>query len=140
MTCRPATEQDLAAILVFDHLAQADKDGRREFIAAAIQAGEAYVALVEDRIAGYAVLNYGFYGHGLIDMLYTNEQYRRQGVGRHLVQHLENCCTKEKLFTSTNQSNLAMQGLVNSLGYLVSGIIYNLDENDPELIYYKQLR
>lgn len=139
MKCRKATKEDLATILAFDHLAQADKEGRREFIADAIQTGEAYVALVGDGIAGYAVLNYGFYGNGLIDMLYTKEQYRRQGVGRHLVQHLESCCTKEKLFTSTNQSNFAMQSLVGKLGYQVSGMIYNLDDNDPELIFFKRL-
>lgn len=139
MKCRQAKTQDLAAILAFDHLAQADKEGRRAFIAESIEAGEAYVAVMGDDVVGYAVLNYGFYGHGLIDMLYTKEQFRQQGVGRKLVKHLERACTKEKLFTSTNQSNLAMQGLLGKLKYQVSGIIYNLDENDPELIFFKRL-
>jgi hypothetical protein len=33
-----------------------------------------------------------------------------------------------------------MQSLLAKLGYVPSGIIYNLDEGDPELVYFKQLR
>jgi hypothetical protein len=32
-----------------------------------------------------------------------------------------------------------MQKLLNKLGYIESGIIYNLDEDDPEIIYFKKL-
>ena len=44
-----------------------------------------------------------------------------------------------KLFTSTNQSNLGMQALLVRLGYEPSGIVHNLDEDDPELIYVKRI-
>ena len=33
-----------------------------------------------------------------------------------------------------------MQGLLARLGYLRSGIIENLDESDPELVYVKFLK
>jgi hypothetical protein len=45
----------------------------------------------------------------------------------------------EKLFTSTNLSNLPMQGIMSKLGYRPSGVIENLDPGDPELIYFKRL-
>jgi hypothetical protein len=35
------------------------------------------------------------------------------------------------LFASTNESNVPMQALLDSLGYVQSGIINNLDPGDP---------
>jgi hypothetical protein len=33
-----------------------------------------------------------------------------------------------------------MQSLCQSLGFVPSGVIHNLDDDDPELIYFKRLR
>ena len=44
-----------------------------------------------------------------------------------------------KLFTSTNRSNAPMQSLLAKLGYRPSGVIENLDEGDPELVYMKHV-
>lgn len=41
----------------------------------------------------------------------------------------------QKIFTSTNQSNTATQQLLIKAGFIPSGYIENLDDNDPELIY-----
>lgn len=43
-----------------------------------------------------------------------------------------------KVFSSTNQSNKRMQQLFHNLGFVKSGVIDNLDEGDPEIIYMKQ--
>ena len=32
-----------------------------------------------------------------------------------------------------------MQSLLNRAGYALSGVIHNLDEGDPEVVYFKQL-
>jgi len=40
-----------------------------------------------------------------------------------------------KLFTSTNLSNQPMQRLLARLGWRSVGIVYGLDEGDPELFY-----
>jgi hypothetical protein len=52
---------------------------------------------------------------------------------------IEATCKEQKVFTSTNESNKAMQALLSQLNYKRSGIIENLDEGDPELIYFKEL-
>ena len=48
-------------------------------------------------------------------------------------------CRTPKLFTSINLSNLGMQSLLAKSGYELSGVIHNLDEGDPELVYLKRL-
>ncbi|MCL0075773.1 GNAT family N-acetyltransferase [Dehalococcoidia bacterium] len=73
-------------------------------------------------------------------MLYIHPEYRGKGIGSKLVRHVESLCKTEKLFTSTNQSNLPMQGLLNKLGYVPSSFIDNLDEGDPEVVYSKRIK
>ena len=73
-------------------------------------------------------------------MLYVQQDWRRQGVGQILLGYLEKVCHTHKLFTSTNLSNLPMQRLLAKLNYRLSGVIHDLDEGDPELVYVKYLR
>lgn len=135
---RIATSMDADAIIVLDHIAKTDKK-RVEFIYNQIESSSCYIALKEEKLVAYAVLNYKFYDNGWIELLYVHPKYRRQGIGSALVSYLFKVCSTEKLFTSTNQSNLPMQQLVATLGFSRSGIIENLDEGDPELIYLKLL-
>ena len=41
-----------------------------------------------------------------------------------------------KIFSSTNESNESMQKVFNANGFIRSGIVENLDEGDPEIIFY----
>lgn len=72
-------------------------------------------------------------------MLMVSKQFRRLGLGVELINQLKLICTTSKLFTSTNQSNTAMQALLNHTQFLASGVIENLDDDDPELIYVCKL-
>ena len=98
-----------------------------------------YVAVIESETIAYAVLNYKFFDNGWIEMLYVHPQFKRRGVGSALVHHLAHECLVSKLFTSTNRSNIPMQELLAKQGFVQSGIIENLDEGDPELVYFKRV-
>jgi GNAT superfamily N-acetyltransferase len=89
---------------------------------------------------GFVILEYSFYGHGFVPLLVVQRTARRQGVGRALMEHVASVCTTPKLFTSTNESNAAMRSLLARLGFEPSGVIYNLDPGDPELVYVLRLR
>lgn len=133
-----ATESNVAGICSFDSIAQ-QSDARESFIRRSVSAQSCYVA-VDGQIAGYAVLEYSFFETGFVSMLYVHPDRRRKGVGMALMQHLEPLCQTDKLFTSTNLSNRPMQSLLAKLGYKLSGVIHDLDEGDPELIYVKYIR
>lgn len=134
-----AQENDIEALCSFDLIAQRE-NGRREFIHREVLSGNCFVAVLDENVIGYGVLNYTFYYNGCIDMLYIHSGYRRIGAGAALMQHMELLCETAKLFTSTNLSNLPMQSLLSKLGYVLSGVIHNLDENDPEIVYFKRVR
>ena len=72
-------------------------------------------------------------------MVYVAKSARRQGVGQSLMRALATQCKTSKLFTSTNESNSAMRALLATLGYVPSGVIENLDPNDPELVFLLNL-
>ena len=119
-----------------DHVARINPE-RSAFIAKAVADGSCLVAVVDGDVVGYGVLEYSFFGNGFISMLYVDEEKRRTGIGSTLLTALMHRCATAKLFTSTNQSNRAMQSLLLIQGFKPSGIIHNLDAGDPELVYFK---
>ena len=139
ISIRPANESDVEALCSLDHKAVLDHR-RGKFINRSVAADTCYVALVGTEVIGYGVLNYSFYDQGWVAMLYVHCDHRRGGAGTALLRHIESVCQTPKLFTSTNLSNLPMQEFLNALGYSVSGVIHNLDESDPEIVYFKLLR
>ena len=139
MELRIAAKTDADAIIAFDHIAASDP-ARVQFIHNQIKSGACYIAIIDANVVAYAVLNYKFYDNGWIEMLYVHPRFRRQGIGSALIRHLMNECRTPKLFTSTNQSNVPMQRLLATLGFDRSGFIENLDEGDPEWVYFKHLR
>lgn len=138
MNIAAAGEADLARVLAIDpHAVEGSR--RRQFLAEAVAAGQCILARIEgDVIAGFVVLDRSFFDQRFISLLHVDEQYRRQGIGLALVRHVMAASGGEKLFTSTNQSNVPMQRLCERLGFRRSGSIENLDEGDPEIIYFRQ--
>jgi GNAT superfamily N-acetyltransferase len=135
---RLAQASDLDAVWQLDVNAHNDQR-RRDFIARAVQAGSCFVAL-DDQIIGYGVLEYIFYENGFVSMLYVQADRRRSGIGLKLMRHFESICRTPRLFTSTNLSNQPMQVLLAKLNYRLSGVLYHLDEDDPELVFFKVLQ
>ena len=135
---RLANEEDIESLRLLDLIARRE-EGRREFIRNSVASGTCFVAVRNETVIGYGVLNYTFFHNGCIEMLYIHSGHRRCGAAASLLKHMESLCQTPKLFTSTNLSNLPMQSLLAKSGYQLSGIIHNLDEGDPEIVYFKRL-
>ena len=135
---RQARSTDAENLYAFDEVSQ-HSHSRRKFIERTIQAECCFVIITEEQVIGYAVLEYSFYEEGFVSMLYIHRDYRKQGAGEFLMRYLEPLCKTSKLFASTNLSNQPMQSLFKKLGYVLSGVIHDLDEGDPELVYVKYL-
>jgi len=114
------------------------RDERHDFLRSAIAHGECLVAEIGRETAGFAVVDRSLYDQRFVALLIVDPAYQRRGVGSSLMRAVGRRYPGEKLFTSTNQSNLPMQALCERLGYVRSGWIENLDEGDPEIIYFKR--
>jgi ribosomal protein S18 acetylase RimI-like enzyme len=136
---RPAVLSDVVHLVAFDHVAATEPD-RAQLISRRVMAGDAFVFDGPNGVpVGFVLFNRSFFGHMFIELLYTRAADRRRGVGTALVTRCQSECRTGKLFTSTNRSNVVMQALLVKLGFVSSGVIENLDEGDPELVFFKQL-
>ncbi|MDD1016565.1 GNAT family N-acetyltransferase [Pseudomonas rubra] len=136
---RNATLEDLGAMLAFDAYASINP-GRGVFLAEAVDKQQCLVAVQSGAVIGYLVLTYSFFDYGLVALVVTSPAHQRQGVALTLLVAAQAACQTEKLFITTNQSNLPSRKLIAKAGFVPSGVIENLDEQDPELIYFKRIR
>ncbi len=101
----------------------------------AVLAGRCFVASSGSAIVGFAVLASWFFGRSFLSRLAVHTDFQRRGIATALIRSARSAAGSE-LFTSTNRSNIAARRLFEGLEFVPSGIIENLDEGDPELIYY----
>ncbi|OCP01797.1 MULTISPECIES: GNAT family N-acetyltransferase [unclassified Ensifer] len=139
MRIRLAASNDHAALSAIDTVAATDPK-RSEEIAGWIEAGCCHLAEVDGAVAAYGVLTHHFFGHAFIEMLMVSASHRRRGLGAALIEHFQSLSSGSKLFSSTNMSNRPMQELLIQTGFKPSGYIDNLDENDPEIVFFSAPR
>ncbi len=134
---RPASAADIPQIAATHPPASSDP-GRTRQIEQAVQDRTVYVAEHDGSIVGYAIVEASFFGRDFLSLLNVDPGCRRRGVGSALVAHCLSKCASQRLFTSTNQSNVAMQKLLVKLGFVHSGTVNDLDPGDPEFFYSRE--
>lgn len=139
MGVRAATIADFESIGLADPIVESDPS-RAAMIREGIAGRRCWIAEELGDVAGYALVEYTFYGRGFLSLLVVRAESRRRGHGRDLLRQAVASCMTQDLFTSTNESNGAMQALLHEAGFLPSGVIHNLDEGDPELVFFKRVR
>jgi ribosomal protein S18 acetylase RimI-like enzyme len=132
---RDAAPEDAPQVAAIDTVAAVGDSERRASIECWIANGSMRVAVAADEIVGYCVTERAFFGHWFVVMLMVAEGARGQGIGAELLLDAQRQRDTAKLFTSTNLSNQPMQRLLGRLGWRSVGIVYGLDEGDPELFY-----
>ena len=136
---RQAMPDDVHALVALDTYATAHAS-RRAFIYDAVVHEQCLVAVDAGVCTGYLVLTHDFFDHGFVALIVVSATHQRQGVALRLLAAAETACKTPKLFASTNASNGASQALMMKAGFVPSGKIDNLDEDDPELVYVKFIR
>ena len=107
---RKAVLEDIGALSDCDR--EFGFGSRKEFVERAIRRGSGYILEQEGKVIGVAVLEYTFFEHGFVSLLYVSPAARRTGAGETLLQHLVSICQTPKLFSSTNQSNHHDAGVI----------------------------
>ncbi len=112
---------------------------RLPLIRRAHAAGGAWVAKGQNALVGYLCRTFEFYDQDFIALVVTAPAWRKRGVASALMHAAEAASRRDRIFTSTNESNAPMRALLAKRGYLASGQIDNLDPGDPELVFVKFL-
>ena len=133
-----AVGADLNTLCAIDRLVIGSSE-RRSFLSSAIAARRCYKAVLDGEPVGFMVLETGLSGHSFISFMITHPGHRRAGVASALVDYAESHAPTDKLFTSTSTGNTDMQRLCESLGFVRVGSFDNLEADDSEIVYYKQI-
>ncbi len=133
-----ARHHHLAALIEINK-AVAPKWHRNKLLKAALKEKRALIAFMGRIPAGFLIWTKDFYSHHFIDLVLVHPQMRRKGVAQAMIKAMESICPGNKLFSSTNRSNKAMQEVFQSAGFIKAGFISHLDKGNPEWIYYKKI-
>ncbi|WCH49737.1 MULTISPECIES: GNAT family N-acetyltransferase [unclassified Lysinibacillus] len=134
---KEARMEHLQALCTIDQKVIGDAS-RTEEIQQAIEEKRCLLYQSTDNIAGFLLFTNDFFGYSFISLVIVKPSERRKGVASALMKAYMQMAKTSKVFSSTNQSNKRMQQLFHNLGFVKSGVIDNLDEGDPEIIYMKQ--
>ncbi|MFJ7982747.1 GNAT family N-acetyltransferase [Lysinibacillus xylanilyticus] len=110
---------------------------RREYLRTAINEKRCIIQQSEKGIAGFLIFMNDFFENSFISLVVVKPTERRRGVASELLDFYIEMATTPKIFSSTNQSNTSMHKVFETVGFIKSGFIENLDEGDPEIIYVK---
>ena len=135
---RLAVNADYERLLRCDPFAQITP-ARRTSLKVALKAQQIHVVECSEAIKGFVVIENSFFGHAFVSLIAVDPTSRRQGYALALLAKSEQVCSSEKLFTSTNASNVAAKKLFLRAGFVASGHIDNLDADDTELVYFKSV-
>jgi ribosomal protein S18 acetylase RimI-like enzyme len=137
MHVRTARSEELPALATLPHALHYQHPA--SFIHHALGSKECLVAEIDGNVAGYVVWDRGFFARPFLWMLGVAPAYRHHGVASVLIEHVERLNAGHRLHTSTNESNDAMQSVLEGRGFARVGRLDDLDAGDPEVFYAKQL-
>ncbi|MGG0302704.1 GNAT family N-acetyltransferase [Bacillus albus] len=135
-----ASINDLDAILHID-IDVIGNDSRRDYINKTINEGRCIIVKEDNSISGFLTYDTNFFDCTFLSLIIVSPTRRRRGYASSLISYMLSHSPTQKIFSSTNKSNESMQKVFHSNGFIRSGMIENLDEGDPEIIFYtKKLR
>ncbi len=132
---RKARRDELETLEGFPHASHYEH--YMDFIRHALGTKECLVAEIDGELAGFVVWDRGFYARPFLWMLGVYERFRGRGAAGTLIAHVEGLNATRGLYTSTNESNLPMQRLLEKRGFTRTGVLDGLDPGDPEIFYFK---
>ncbi len=141
ISLRKATIKDILVVVEFDYnLDQVEhiKLKREEKITKAILNNQCFIILENNLSVGFVIFDYRFFDQGWIELIIIGDAYRGKGIGEQAIDLICKKSKTDKVFTSTNRSNMPMQKVLTKSGFSFAGKLIGLDEGDPELFYFKK--
>ena len=131
MTIRKANSNDLGTINSFDVFS-----GDR---GAEIERGEIWLGVDEELnvVTSYLTFNHSFFNKAFIQYIVVAEPYRKKGIANELMAHIEDVVKQEKIFISTETTNLTMLKLFERRGYKIVGVIEEI-QDCGEIVFCKK--
>ncbi|RDW17220.1 GNAT family N-acetyltransferase [Oceanobacillus chungangensis] len=128
--------EDIENIVAVDREVTSN-NSRRGYIRKAVEEDRCIVVKNDNRIVGFLIFDTNFFNCSFISLIIVSPTARRKGYATSLIDYFVKIASTQKVFSSTNLSNKDMQKVFIANGFVQSGVVENLDEGDPEIIYFK---
>jgi ribosomal protein S18 acetylase RimI-like enzyme len=138
MDIRPARAEDVAPSV---NLADAVVGARRAapLVQAAMNRGQLLVAANDDAVVGMLAFRTDWFACTFVTLVSVLPDERRKGVARRLFEAVEALSPGPRLFSSTEETNVAAIRMHRALGFTESGYVDNLPQGYRELLFFKRL-
>jgi GNAT superfamily N-acetyltransferase len=115
--------------------------GRRSggLVQTALDREQLLVALDDGQVVGTLAYRTDWFTCTLVTLVSVKPDWRRRGVARALFQAIEERSPGPRLFSSTDETNVAAIRMHGALGFVESGYVDNLPQGYRELLFYKRL-
>ena len=132
---RPMTTADLERVMAIEKSSFAYPWSPRFFLQELkVQCARSFLAEIDGRIVGY-VLFWLLPGEADVHNLAVHREFRRQGIGRLLLQQVVSearRCSSSRVTLEVRHSNVAAQKLYESMGFVTTSIRKNYYSDDNE--------
>jgi GNAT superfamily N-acetyltransferase len=130
---------DVISIAVASGIPGLNARRAREILAAALVNDECVAHHDEQGTVNGFIVTYrrAFFGRDFVKILAVAPGGRRRGIGASLLRHACIGAVTDTIFISTNQSNEAMRQLLSHDHWTFSGRLTGVDDDDPELVFWK---
>lgn len=136
ISIRRAGGADRVAIEQLDPLAHSGDIERITQIREAVARGHCLIAEGGQIVGLVVTAPKHFFGRDFVELIVVDDHHRRRGVGRALLRAAVDRAATTRVFSSTNESNGAMQSLFTTDGWTLSGRLNGLDLGDPEIVFF----
>jgi len=141
ISLRLATKKDDSLVIAYDYALmknEPNEPNRQNKITKAISDKECFIILADTIAVGFVLFDYRFFDQGWIELMIIEGKHRGKGISQYVFDLICEKRNTNKVFTSTNNSNVPMQKALTNAGFIFSGKLEGLDEGDPEIFYYRK--
>jgi GNAT superfamily N-acetyltransferase len=114
------------------YLSDSERDVPPRFVYDAARHRNLFVAYDAEEPVGLLAL-LALFERPFVGLIVVRKEWRRKGIASQLLDTVENAIAPDRLFISTNESNVAMLALLENRGYLRRGMVDGFDSDDPEV-------
>jgi N-acetylglutamate synthase-like GNAT family acetyltransferase len=97
------------------------------------------VAEAEGEVVGFIAYRLDWFQCTFVSLVVVREDFRRKSIAREFFKSVEVVSPTPRLFSSTEETNVASIRMHTALGFTPSGHIDNLPQGVRELLFYKRI-
>jgi GNAT superfamily N-acetyltransferase len=115
----------------------ADRAG--PFVKAHLERHQLMVAEAGGEIVGFLAYRTDWFQCTFVSLVVVREDFRRKGIAREFFRSVEAVSLSPRVFSSTEETNVASIRMHTALGFVPSGFIDNLPQGVRELLFYRRV-